>query len=221
MSKDPIEEGGGLNLYAGLNNAPTCRIDAWGMRNEPPSTVYFLGYKTVGFVYEGYCGEWNWLIKWILSYLADGDGYVIQHIHAERSAFDCSNPPKPIKCSKWRKSLKNPDDFWEVVGTIKEGRRVTRDMGDDEWSDPECDTCTQGRITIEGSASFYDSIRPAPPAPPPGLPNGGCGFLGHMCGYSPPQPDGVRRIVGPAVRKAVVSWNCCKGRAKTEVALTP
>ncbi|MEI6149011.1 MAG: RHS repeat-associated core domain-containing protein, partial [bacterium] len=66
MSKDPIEEGGGLNLYAGLNNAPTCRIDAWGMRNEPPSTVYFLGYKTVGFVYEGYCGEWNWLIKWIL-----------------------------------------------------------------------------------------------------------------------------------------------------------
>jgi len=216
-SHDPIGEIGGVNLYEMINNAPTCKCDVLGLMNEPPSTVYFIGYLTQGIIYEGYCGEWQWIVKWVLSYLADGDGYVIQHIRKKMAAFNCDTPPKQIRCSSWKKSLKTTEDFWEEVGLIRkgEGSTGTTEPGDDVWRDGECDLCTQGTITIEGRASFYDSISPAPPTHPlPWSPGGNRG-------PNPPNYDGVRRVVGPIVRTATVTWNCCKGREKTSVSVTP
>jgi hypothetical protein len=191
LSRDPIGERGGMNLYGFVGNDPDDRVDLFGQ----------LGYKTMQAPKPAECGGVDpWTIIWQLEQNAAKGGYVIQHIAWQKSVTDCDG-----------KSIRDPNlDFYEILGYIPQNKTATGSSVDDTWGVQSRGPGTQGTITITGTGTFYDNGNTSWP---PGFSAGqgpGDGAGQGPWGYAPysftaPSWPGS----GSISRSLTVTWHCC------------
>jgi len=212
LSKDPIGERGGRNLYRVVGNAPVVYVDALGLAygNPVPPVVYFIAYWTFSGPTPGVCGAFFWQIRWLLSYAADHGGWSVQHIKWNIDATDCEGNKTMCGGHNW--------EGWESIGFIPKGQSVTGNAFDDTWMAPSCGVCTKGTITLSGSASFYDGLTtlPSPPFVVDGSPPW------QNAPHTPTDPGlTANRVVGPITRTLKSTWNCCLNVQRSAISVSP
>ena len=137
------------------------------MANNPvnfldPTGTQKLTKKTVKGPTKGNCGNFEWIIQWILHAITAKGGWVIQHVQVKFDVKDCDN--KPIDVKKHTKGLLDPK-WWPVweAWKINKKQKVTTyaekgDDQDDRYYMPEFGECTKGTITMQGSADFFEDL---------------------------------------------------------------
>ena len=145
ISRDPVGEMGGDNLYGYTHNAPSLYIDALGQ--------YGMGYTT--YIFEPKeCGEFDWWIKFTVT-PASQEGAIVQSIKRWSWITDCDTGATEIK--RPRGIL--PDEFSEDFG-IERGSRLS--VIYDHWHTDAHDN-TKGEILVRGEAIFFPGREPKPP----------------------------------------------------------
>ena len=197
LSRDPIEEQGGVNLYGFLANDGRNKIDPDGLAPK-------LSYKTISGPTPSDRGGFKWVIQWLLDADSPKGGWVMQHVTVTADIHDCTGKKIPLPNASWW-------PLWEAW-KINKGKKVTTyaetgDFEDDTYELPSSGGCTKGTITVEGSSDFYENLA-LPPVfkvtnkPPAGiLPEtqtdpkltGGSGGISHTL---------------------TATWNCCDGKDK-------
>ncbi len=197
LSRDPIEERGGYNLYGFIGNDGLNQIDPDGLAPK-------LSHKTISGPTQTDCGGFKWVIQWLLDAGSPKGGWVAQHVKVTADIQDCKGNKIPLPNASWW-------PLWEAW-KINKGKKVTTyaetgDFEDDTYAMPSRGDCTKGTITIEGSADFYEDLT-LPPAfkvtnklPTGILPStqtdpkltGGSGAISHTL---------------------TATWNCCEGKVK-------
>jgi RHS repeat-associated protein len=156
LSRDPIEEKGGVNLYSFADNDGVGKVDHLGLvpALEAP--------KTVAGPTAGNCGQFTWTIQWLLNINSDAGGWIIQNVSVAFSVTDCDDDAIDVK--KATSGAVDPAwwplwEAWEVA----EGSNTTTyadagDVMDDTYAMPSFGDCTRGTITITGSADYYEGL---------------------------------------------------------------
>ena len=149
-SRDPIEEDGGINLYAFVGNDPIGKLDRLGLQA--------LSFKVIKAADLGDCGELKeYIIQWLLSKKSAKGGWVVQELKVTFDVKDCKNKPikHPTDNGKWH--------YWEAWD-VNNGQKITKDAetipdpNDDTYAIPSAGDCTKGSVTFTGKAAFYEDL---------------------------------------------------------------
>jgi len=217
ISKDPIEEQGGLNLYGMVSNDVVNRWDYLGLSPVLKAT-------TVGSIYAGNAGEYSWTIQWSVSDSSDSinGGQILQDVEYRYDIKDCSG-----------KSLRNDtvkySEIWRVLpgSTTVDGfahKNLTEvDYGTSQNASRDTFSgvgysCTKGSITEVGYARYHSNQAQPNPAWSEGF--GGNGTYSGNLQSSLKNPNWPK---GPSTSKLVkrsirVRWDACgEGSKKTEI----
>jgi len=199
VSRDPIEEQGGIDLYVFVINRPTDKRDSngltndpgdWGWPNIPASTpTRSLTLTWAGAAHDsiGYCGSFVRSYDFHVSPVSPLSGAVYQSV-----AFTASITDYPL----------DPQFYWEAFDPASPGTLV------DSWSWRSLDG-TKGSVTIGGVASYRDGPIPASwstPGDPHRNPLAGGVPSSDVLPFpaiSGPKSNIVRH-------RLVVSWDCTK-----------
>jgi RHS repeat-associated protein len=190
LSRDPIGEKGGKNLYAFCNNAPTYQIDALGKISVLQENLT-----------TGNCGQFS--VQWIffLDNPAPADGYIVQQINVHWNYVSCSGA--------------KTDDiayYWEAI-PVKAGYRVGTG-GIDTWSSPAHPN-TVGNLTMTGQAEFFVNVSISGWEPGSVWPQGNWPFGPTVTSGSFPSTDvppsfwNNNPIEQGANRTLSDNWACC------------
>jgi len=199
LTRDPIGYNAGINLYAYVINRSVNVIDSSGLAPK-------LSKKTIDQPIGKDCGEFNWSIKWMLDMATTIGGYIVQHVSVTFDATDCKGN-KLSKADIKKKSGADPDwwPLWEAW-KVDKNKTVTIYDGlspfDDQYHINGLGDNTCGKITIIGSADFYDGLilptsfqdKNAPPA----------GIL-PVTNTDPKLTGGS----GAIKHNLTSEWNCC------------
>lgn len=199
LSRDPIEEQGGINLYVMVMNKVVNIWDYLG-NNEANSANTgsspknkYLSYDDYPKNLDGNCGEFRWFIKWHLPHPTDGGGYVVQRIKVAFDITDCDGNVKERRAVM----------FWEAWKVPAGG---VLSIGGDNWEVFDRGCCTKGDISVNGVARFHEGYTlPAHfvSPPPKGVP---AGKKGPATLTDPKIKGGT----APLSRSMTISWNCCE-----------
>jgi RHS repeat-associated protein len=226
MSRDPMDEAGGLNLYAACGNDLVNRVDAPGLvaalpiapnspsgpslpdnpnpsPSEPSPTSSTstpqLSYATVGGApAAGSCGEFLWTIEWLLNEPSPNGGWIIQHITMNLNITDCSGAPilNPA----------NQTNYWEAF-YVSPGSPISNSL--DNWgNDTAYIPCSIGSFEMTGDANFYDGLT---------LPSS-FKVTGQPPSVYAPATTQAPFLTGggqAVVRTLTATWDCCHGTDKT------
>jgi RHS repeat-associated protein len=226
LSRDPIGERGGANLFAFVSNDPQSKVDSDGRLTI--TLKYFSKDHTT-------CGERG--VSWIfrLDKSAPCDGYLVQQVEKHEVEHTCDKSQiiaTPIKLtSVWWEAW--PVSKGETVSddTIKEG---STDMSNRL---PSYDTC--GSAVSHGTVKFYCKYTtgdlggiqrpPTDPPEPKWLLDLGLGWGPYQAALSGGLPGTLVKpiwwdspsVEGPAYRWASSYWNCCGGKRESIVEIYP
>ena len=155
LSRDPIEENGGVNLYGFVGNQPVSNVDALGL------SPVLSGSTVSGPIPSGSkSGAFNWQIQWSVNTASDNTngGQILQDLSYTVEVRDCSGKLKPgyPKTNKYTEA-------WQVLpgGTTIDGfgymhlNPIDTNADKDTFAGPSYGTCTQGKVTELGFARYY------------------------------------------------------------------
>jgi RHS repeat-associated protein len=228
LTRDPIDERGGINLYAIVGNNTVNTHDYLGRedaKNKLPK--YTLTWKTVE-IRMGSCGHFKWTIEWSVKG-RNANGMIYQEVVKVADIKNCANPPQG----------RGPQ---QIGGLVFESWNWPAGKGGskDTWSMQDAITALkgqkcQGEYAVQGTAHFTKSKLNSKPAPKPQLPAGvtfadlGMPLLEDGFSMADHQviPD-VDPVTGDqhvnatkdsntVIRMIQVKWNCCNGQAKTQL----
>ncbi len=197
LSRDPINENGGLNLYAMSANDPLNQLDYLGFYFQPPELVGLLTASQLE-VSMFYCGNFRTVIQWGVTRSVT-KGVILQMVIQKGEITPC---PKSSQRSY------DPIDFqWTEYWRNLNGQ-ILDSNGIDRFEGSEF-PCSSGYITYTTDAAYMPVVGQIalPPAQVPqasGLPSQ-WGFV-NLDGCS------ISNIFS---RMITLSWNCCSGRRKT------
>ena len=208
ISRDPIGEDGGVNLYAGLRNDLVSLVDPLGERNEPPSIGIQLptsngpnlSKRTIIGPNIGKCGMFDWTISWGLTYVKAG--IIVQSVLFIADVKDCKGAPVPVS---------SPPQYWEGW-TVSSSGEVSAGNADTFAVKSER-PCTKGSISIIGFAEFYPRTMPSSMRRNPFL------LVKHPAGdlpYTETNPN-LTGGTGPITHTAVATWDCCPNHNDTQL----
>ena len=224
ISRDPVEEKGGLNLFGLLENGPISRVDKMGLLPLNPQEALELTFFQVS-LRPGDCGAFIYRTTWSLNLInghadPDNGGLIVQYVNAAFDVHLCDKDSSPYHFGP---PSSNPIDpgYWPFYEAwwIPPGknRPSTTTTYQDSWQMPGFGEGTQGSITIVGNAEYFDGetvpwyFSPGNAGPPMnGLPTSPW-FL----------PPGAP--TSTVTRTLTATWNCCCGSPtkKTTVTVTP
>jgi len=227
LSRDPIGEQGGPNLYAFLTNNGINTFDYLGREDaKKKAPKYTLTWKTVE-LKMGECGHFKWTIEWTVKGKG-AKGMIFQEVVKVADIKNCANPPQgrgpqqvgPLTFESW--------DWPARKGGAK-----------DTWSFQDAVTALgrpcQGEYAVQGTAYFTQSKLTTKPAQKPNLPPGtsfadlgmplldeGFEMADHEVVPSVDPATGNQEVKAdqdsdPIKRMIRVKWNCCNGKAKTQL----
>lgn len=220
LSRDPIEEEGGDNLYAFLSNSGLKQLDVLGNK---PLIQANKGYpkvivKPVRMI-PLYCGNYIAQFELSLEQHAPSNGYIIQKIEISQFSYPCGEGPplfkkvtfyeafyieKNKKRPKATAAIRRHDDNWtqslkctkgveESVGTLQYlPINITGDLGENNM---EGKLWVPGNVVGEGDRQSHPWSRELPSNLNP--------------------PSGWDQNNHVAVNKLRASWNCCAGKSET------
>ena len=197
LSRDPISEQGGNNIYVVLSNTAINDRDVLGL--QPLEPGYWIGVGTVE-INVGDCGAFQWetWFQFGPQRAAPKGGQISQHVMRRYEYDDCcgttsgNREPVPGNTS---------DNFWEDFN-IPKGQSVTPDGDHDVWHPPAHDG-KKGWVLITATAYFLPGKRHQPP------------------GYWP-APEGIATTPFPSQTRTLrVEWNCCLDSKDRTTKLTP
>jgi len=199
LSRDPIDEKGGISLYAFCNNKGVDKCDKLGkmpIGNVPQFT--FSMDET--FYLADSCGHFVWDMLLNVGGPSPLDGYVIQETKIEAAFTDCNGNP-----------LNGPNaHYWEAWYF---NDFVANDQPVDGWqfSIPGGVTCSKGWILFTGTAAYYAGFDASSWPHDPNSPSGGDpGTVTQDPLLPSPSSSSVHRSL-------LATWNCCSGTANTQV----
>jgi RHS repeat-associated protein len=209
-SRDPIEEDGGINLYAMVCNDPVNRWDYLGLID--PSLT--LTYKTISQPTTGDCGAMhNWVVLWILSKATPRGGQIFQKLDVKLKVKDCKGKKitHPADDGHW-----NYSEAWDV----NPNQSVTSyaqngDPNDDTYSTAGAGDCTEGIVIMKGRARFYEDIT-LPTSFQPNNPSTYAGILPAATPYPHLNPDTATPSEHHEIK---IEWNCCGTDKSTKVTM--
>jgi RHS repeat-associated protein len=146
LSRDPIQERGGKNLCAFVNNAPLNSYDPDGRITIERSPLDSYGPGKLG-----QCSEFTLFHKIGLSKRPTHDGYLVQHLKIRRIWWPCDSKSKPMDTTfhLWERLItvdKNDPTSWYV--TDQNTLYYNPGRGKKEKG--------KGIVIVERSVSFYD-----------------------------------------------------------------
>jgi hypothetical protein len=228
LSRDPIDERGGLNLYAACGNDMVNRVDPLGLSyNGNPQSVPIpvpapsipsdpsptsgsstprLSHITVDGPTARNCGNFTWTIQWLLNAPSKTGGYIIQHVVPTANLTFCTGATvnlAPIYTQEyWEAWRVDPGD---TITTYA----VEGNTSDDTFQNPTF-SCTHGTFAIIGVAYFYEGAT-LPPSFQIGTgPAGGVPMTTQN-----PHMSGGSNQSNPDLHTVTTSWNCCSGNDTT------
>ena len=154
LSRDPIDEDGGNNLYGMVKNNPCSYNDTLGLHWGPFGQK--LSYTTIIGPITGDCGQLKkWVVQWKLRYRAYSGGFVIQRIDWDIFVEDCNGNEIP----------NNEAYYWEAW-EIRKNKKITTyaegeggDIYDDTYAHTGFGDCTKGVLIMYGFARYYDGLK--------------------------------------------------------------
>jgi hypothetical protein len=206
LSRDPIGENGGINLYGMVGNNPINQWDYLGMVT--------LGYTTLRQP-TAICGGGGWSIAWTVTDSFAGEGTITQDVSVKWDVRDASGKKVPVNESNnglrehwvWRQ-WDNPRDPWH---------HSLREAG----------YCTKGKLTVKGKARFYegkDAPDDATPVGPFNIPNTTITSYYYTPPSTLPTHSGGGRPGGffskksnTVTRTMIVEWDCTSGQSKATI----
>jgi RHS repeat-associated protein len=190
LSRDSIEEQGGLNLYGFVSNAPINNNDSYGC------AVAQNGYVTVNDPVPETCGDFDpWNIIWLLPAPAKQGGLVIQEITMSWTASTSFG------------NIVGGAHYYEAIGTIPANSSITRNFIDDTWyfyPSTLLAPPSSGQYKVTGVARFYDNGNWAAPAG--WQPNPFSGIA--PASPNPPQGPQWNNPQLVATRNLTATWDC-------------
>lgn len=206
ISQDPMGEGGGLNLYAFVQNNPINSLDPLGL--------FTITVIPPGATRKSDCGSCEFKVKW--GGISNTEsGWVIQHVKFEPEVKDCngnivSNP---------KTSAQEYTEGWQVVnGQVYIGFKNasgSNKHGSDTFRTVDEGICTMGKITVSGKVKFIKDYNLT--VPPWGYTVPAAGALPTIV----PIPSGWSDS-GATNHKLVCEWDCCfYPQVKTKCTGTP
>lgn len=211
VSRDPIEEIGGLNLYGFVRNNPVNLVDVLGLAQNLQIQVVQKAKRLSD------CGSCEYKVKWKITD-SSKSGWVVQHLKWDVDVKDCKG--NPVSKPKNPKGL----EFWE--GWQVEGGQVYIGFKDAAGSNKhQVDTFrtgdegegTKGTITITGKVKFWENYNLT--VPPWGYTVPEAGSLPTV---KPPGPSGWN-TQNTLDHTLVCEWKCCpcEKRKPTECTGSP
>jgi RHS repeat-associated protein len=208
LSRDPIEEAGGENIYAFPLGDPVNQVDYLG---QAGALNYTTKDKTAG-----ECGGFNWTIHWKLK-KAKSNSSIVQHTQWSFSVSFCPPTEGPVDLRPGLGGL-DPNlfsSYWEAWGVQAGATDSYSGGGDDSWHLPDIPfgDGTEGTVTIHGHATYYSNV----PFPPHGFYTSP-GPAGT--GFWTPNDPGLTGGSGTVTRTLTAKWNCCCGSKDRKTKLT-
>ncbi len=149
LSRDPLGENGGENLYAFVGSDPLGQIDYLGLADSSEPSLS----GKAGKAKPGECGAFTWPFTWQLTGgKTKKGGSIVQHVTWTFSISDSNGPLSNDDVAKqlgWDPS--KSANYWELFKVDAKGEI---DPKTDTWKGGPWPN-TKGTITITGSASFY------------------------------------------------------------------
>jgi hypothetical protein len=140
LNRDPIEERGGVNLYAFAERDPINKIDHLGLIKVTPKITR----KTK----NDDCGKFKmeWLIE--LEKKHKTTGYVVSHITFDWDVKDCDEVkvPPPSKYSR---------DYFEAYRFFGKPNGGEHIKYTDVWNADKKNDCTNGSLTVTADLRYY------------------------------------------------------------------
>ncbi|MEI7775587.1 MAG: RHS repeat-associated core domain-containing protein [Verrucomicrobiota bacterium] len=209
ISRDPIGEEGGLNIYGFIDNNPIGFTDTLGLQPT-------LSFKSIQ-EQEGNCGNFRWDVQWEVKGEpgeAMPRGVIFQQVKIEITIEPCNDSP----FAKGSSQVIN--EAWNWPGSAG-----------DTWSDKDwmkgLQAPCKGTIKYDAGAYFSEAIVPGfkrfkpvgvlDPANP--LITGGkpLRFADFVADPDRP-PKGLPQRASNVVRRiATITFDCCKGAKKTKL----
>jgi RHS repeat-associated protein len=205
LTRDPIAEKGGRNLYGFVGNDPGNKVDKRGLQIAVDLPVLHV---SPGTPRGGECGAFSWSAIWVLDpghSPADksSGGLIVQYVQANFDVTDCKGTPLTLFGPTNPHAVNSGDWPFYEAWTIPPGAWRPSAQRDDFWQMPSFGSGTKGTITISGQADYYDGagmpwyFQPGNAGPPSNLlPTSGT-FV----------PPGVP--TSGVARTLVATWNCC------------
>lgn len=134
MSRDPIAENGGLNLYGFAGNDGVNKIDRFGLKST-------LSANQMSDPVLGKCGKFEWDIAWSISAKTDS-GIILQDVEWKKVATNCDGTERNVE--------KKYSEIWDV------GMGVDMANVKDRFSSGY-NKQSKGKVTIKGWARLYPS----------------------------------------------------------------
>lgn len=218
LNRDPIEEQGGVNLYAFAERDPINKFDDLGLR--PKLTAV----ESQPFE-PGNCGAFSWKIRWSVDTPSSQmfGGQILQDIEVRTEIQNCDGSnklgfPKVTKFSELWRVMPGTTD----INSAAHLNLPRFSIDEDTFQGPDRGVCTEGKMTVVGFARYYSAqltpdnwgtgngIGTVTPPLAPNIPNG------LPSGYAPSHRDNPNWSKGSASSKLVkhsivVKWNCCPG----------
>ncbi len=200
LSRDPIEEEGGLNLYGMVGNDTINLVDPLGLAS--------LSIK-MGKAELRDCGQFKIPAYWVIFPASHGAGQIVQSVTITERIAKCGEKKLP-EGRPFKKQEAFPIFIRKGAGLVPGGDAINVS---DTFASNSGTGCDWGEIVIEASAVFYEDGK-LPPAFR-GNPRTGSGILLSVLGHPYLNPSdfgvGVSGASDPASRRVKITWNCCEG----------
>ena len=200
LSRDPIGEQGGINLYGMVGNDAVNWFDDLGYAKSNKDggvpTIIQLDFDTVAGPEGGECGFAEWSIRWKLSAKAPDGGKIVQRMTMTAEITDCAG--NDITPNKYRGSGYTYTEIWDVGWNA-----TSATPPNDRFETFTVSDCSRGRMTYEAEAQFHEGMN--------GLPNG-YNTTNVLQSHGLNAKEGhetFKNGSNTVRRKMFVRWSCC------------
>jgi RHS repeat-associated protein len=200
LSRDPLAEAEGANLYSFIGNNAINSID--------PDGRLKLELTQIEGPIPKKCGEFRWRTGWLILGPPPSGGVVVQTVKQTKQFAkpgDCNGKVETQKTEEFQEA-------WRLSSSTR--MRPTAELRWDQFSLPDYKCPTHGKIIIEADAVFYGTQDLPRDFRQYNVP--AARFLESTRKLHPPD-DFKGQSSNHVVRKVVIEWNCCNGKSDTMV----